>query len=165
LAAEFPSLVRVFDTETSHEGRPIKAIVISRDESANHPVMFIDGGIHAREWAAHMSVVYLIFQLVERAALNNELLENLDWVIIPVVNPDGFVYSMNTERFWRKNRRPIAGSECIGVDNNRNFAYEWRIGTNVGLRTLLHLRLKELNVFLIIAVFNYLCRTNTAIRT
>jgi murein tripeptide amidase MpaA len=87
--------------------------------------MFVDGGIHAREWAAHMSVIYLMYQLVERSSSNMQLLDNLDWVIIPIVNPDGYVYSHTTDRFWRKNRRP-QNAQCVGVDPNRNFAYEWR---------------------------------------
>jgi murein tripeptide amidase MpaA len=131
LGAQFPSLVRVWDQGTTHEGRPIKAMVISRDESAGNPVMFIEGGLHAREWAAHMAVVYLMYQLVERNAINSDLLGNIDWVLVPMSNPDGFAHSMEVSRFWRKNRRPIAGSNCLGVDNNRNFAYEWRVGTNV----------------------------------
>jgi murein tripeptide amidase MpaA len=111
-----------------------------------HPVTFVDSGIHAREWAAHMATLYLIYQLVERSAMNNDLLDNLDWVIIPVVNPDGYEYSMNTERFWRKNRRPIADSACIGVDNNRNFAYEWRVGTDV-IFSKYALKLQSIKIF------------------
>lgn len=42
-----------------------------------------------REWAGHMSVVYLLHQLVENYASNMDLFENVDWVIVPVVNPDG----------------------------------------------------------------------------
>jgi murein tripeptide amidase MpaA len=55
LAETFPNLIRVWTQGYSHEGRPIKAMVISRDEAANHPVVFVDSGIHAREWAAHMA--------------------------------------------------------------------------------------------------------------
>lgn len=42
-----------------------------------------------REWAAHMSVVYLLHQLVENYTSNMDLFENVDWVVVPVVNPDG----------------------------------------------------------------------------
>jgi murein tripeptide amidase MpaA len=52
-----------------------------------------------------------------------------------VVNPDGYEYSMNSERFWRKNRVPVT-AECIGIDNNRNFAYEWRPHNDVRLGNL-----------------------------
>jgi hypothetical protein len=29
---------------------------------------------------------------------------------------------------WRKNRKPIPGSSCFGVDLNRNFGYQWNTG-------------------------------------
>jgi hypothetical protein len=44
------------------------------------------------------------------------------WVV-PIVNPDGYVYVETTDLFWRKNRRNNGGS--FGVDPNRNWAYEW----------------------------------------
>lgn len=40
-----------------------------------------------------MSVLYLLHQLVENYSANLELLRNVDWVIVPVVNPDGYVYT------------------------------------------------------------------------
>lgn len=40
-----------------------------------------------------MSVLYLLHQLVENSAANLELLRNVDWVVVPVVNPDGYVYT------------------------------------------------------------------------
>ena len=40
-------------------------------------------------------------------------------VFIPVVNPDGLVWTWEVDRMWRKNRRDNGGS--FGVDLNRNF--------------------------------------------
>lgn len=40
-----------------------------------------------------MSVLYLLHQLVENFSENMELLRNVDWVVVPVVNPDGYVYT------------------------------------------------------------------------
>jgi len=42
-----------------------------------------------------------------------------------VMNPDGYSYTWTNERLWRKNRRPNAGSNCIGTDLNRNFNFRW----------------------------------------
>ncbi|CAH0663773.1 unnamed protein product [Chilo suppressalis] len=44
--------------------------------------------------------------------------------IIPVSNPDGYEYSINKNRLWRKNRRRFSGP-CDGVDINRNFDSYW----------------------------------------
>lgn len=57
-----------------------------------------------REWAGHMSVLYLLHQLVENYSANMELLRNVDWVVVPVVNPDGFVYT-HEEVSWSYFRR------------------------------------------------------------
>lgn len=36
-------------------------------------------------------------------------------------NPDGYEYSIDVDRMWRKTRTRIAGSQCRGIDPNRNF--------------------------------------------
>ncbi|KAF9407779.1 hypothetical protein HW555_012313 [Spodoptera exigua] len=44
--------------------------------------------------------------------------------IIPVLNPDGYEYSLYKDRLWKKNRRQVSDF-CYGVDLNRNFDYNW----------------------------------------
>lgn len=44
---------------------------------------------------------------------------------MPMVNPDGYMYSRRKNRLWRKNRAPNKNSHCIGVDLNRNFNIGW----------------------------------------
>jgi carboxypeptidase A4 len=51
----------------------------------NAPALWIDGGIHAREWISPAVVTYLIDYLVE----HSEQLE-ADYYVLPVVNPDGY---------------------------------------------------------------------------
>jgi carboxypeptidase A2 len=51
--------------------------------------------------------------------------------MIPVANPDGYVYTQ-TERLWRKSRNVNAASSCRGVDLNRNYDQMWR---NAGTST------------------------------
>lgn len=46
-----------------------------------------------------MSILYLLRQLVENQPENLELLKNVDWVVVPVVNVDGYVYSHTTVEF------------------------------------------------------------------
>jgi len=40
------------------------------------------------------------------------------------VNPDGYLYTTNTDRYWRKNRRDN-GDGTFGVDPNRNWGFQW----------------------------------------
>ncbi|XP_055628461.1 carboxypeptidase B-like [Toxorhynchites rutilus septentrionalis] len=127
LAAKYPNLVRVSDIGHTHQNRTIKAIKISTSHgSDSKPVIFIDGGVHAREWGGIMSVVYLIHELVEHSEQYSNMLEK-DWVIVPVANPDGYEHSHSTNRLWRKNRNPV-NILCIGTDLNRNFDYQWAPG-------------------------------------
>lgn len=52
------------------------------------------------------------------------LIRELKFIIIPVLNPDGYKWTWHAEgdRLWRKNRTPNEGSpECPGTDLNRNW--------------------------------------------
>ncbi|XP_032683426.1 carboxypeptidase B-like [Odontomachus brunneus] len=117
LAETYPDLCSVMTIGHSIEGRPLKVLRISNGKP-NAPAIWIDGGIHAREWISPASVTYIIDYLVE----NNENLD-VDYYILPVANPDGYEYTFVTDRLWRKNRRKAG--YCSGVDLNRNFGYRW----------------------------------------
>lgn len=119
LAETYPDVCSVMTIGHSAEGRPLKVIRISNGKHGV-PALWIDGGIHAREWISPAAVTYIIEHLVE----NSESLE-ADYYILPVVNPDGYEYTFTSDRLWRKNRRLYAGSYCNGVDLNRNFGYRW----------------------------------------
>lgn len=80
-----------------------------------------------------MSALYFIHELVEHDYEFEDILDRVDLVFIPVANPDGYVYSHHTDRFWNKNRRPVSAS-CNGVDLNRNFQYAFHATSDV--RTL-----------------------------
>ncbi|XP_055604386.1 uncharacterized protein LOC129752636 [Uranotaenia lowii] len=126
LAETYPNLVRLKNFGTTFEGRPLKFLTISITGEVKQfrPVVFVDGTTHAREWASPMAVLYLIHQLVENSMDNVDLLRNTDWVIVPMVNPDGYVYSHEKNRLWRKNRSRV-NELCEGVDLNRNFPFRW----------------------------------------
>ncbi|OXU22503.1 hypothetical protein TSAR_005494 [Trichomalopsis sarcophagae] len=120
LANTYPQLCSVMTIGRSVEGRELKVLRISKG-TANAPALWIDGGIHAREWISPASVTYIIDYLVE----HSDQLE-ADYYILPVVNPDGYEYTFRGDRLWRKNRgNPQKGGSCIGIDLNRNFGYRW----------------------------------------
>lgn len=48
----------------------------------------------------------------------------LDYMLVPVMNVDGYVYTHTTNRMWRKNRVPN-NFFCIGTDPNRNFDHDF----------------------------------------
>ncbi|MFT7799285.1 carboxypeptidase A1-like [Arapaima gigas] len=53
------------------------------------------------------------------------LLDKMDVFFEIVVNPDGYVFTHASNRMWRKTRSTHAGSDCVGVDANRNFGVDF----------------------------------------
>lgn len=54
--------------------------------------------------------------------------QGVSFMIIPICNPDGYSYTWESDRLWRKNRNKICTnpSQCAcGVDLNRNFDDHW----------------------------------------
>nr|CAD7411976.1 unnamed protein product [Timema cristinae] len=95
LATNYPTLVTVENIGFSYEGRPIVIAKISSGGQGSRPVIAIEAGIHAREWIAPATAVYIINQLVENSE-NSDLISNVDWHIVPVTNPDGYEFSHTT---------------------------------------------------------------------
>ncbi|XP_058814560.1 carboxypeptidase B1-like isoform X2 [Topomyia yanbarensis] len=126
IAAENFEWIRIRIIGWSVEGRPIRAITLNPKQQ---DTIIVDAGIHAREWITVSTALYLIKKLVDDSD-QYRYLHDYKWVIIPLVNPDGYIYSMTTDRYWRKNRRRI-NDKCYGVDLNRNFGYSWESGAEL----------------------------------
>ena len=88
---KYPQIVSVESIGRSSEGRNISVIKIGKP-SVGKPSILIDGGIYGREWITTAQVLYITQQLVENPS-NEGMLQNVDWYIIPVANPDGYEYS------------------------------------------------------------------------
>ena len=114
----------------SYEGRPMRVIKACKGGCGNKPAMWIDGGIHAREWISPASVSWMMKELIENDADHPELLEKLDWYILAIVNPDGYAYTRSSDRMWRKTRSTYEDQDynCYGTDANRNWGYHWNDG-------------------------------------
>lgn len=126
LVARCPSSVRceTFVVGRSIEGREIKGLRIY--SGTGRKAIWLDATTHAREWlstATHLKIVQHLVDTRGDAQVDN-LLATYDWWLIPVANPDGYVYTQ-TERLWRKNRSVNAGSSCLGTDLNRNYDQMW----------------------------------------
>ncbi|XP_055625797.1 carboxypeptidase B-like [Toxorhynchites rutilus septentrionalis] len=133
LAQSYGNKIEIFSRAISYEGREIQTVRISPDiqrKREKRLCVLIDAGIHAREWITVSVALYVIQQLVERDAINSRLLRNFDWIILPLLNPDGYEYSREHNKMWRKTRRPLGANRCVGVDCNRNFNVSWGIGTS-----------------------------------
>eukprot|EP00512_Aurantiochytrium_limacinum_P001104 CAMPEP_0171485750 /NCGR_PEP_ID=MMETSP0958-20121227/717_1 /TAXON_ID=87120 /ORGANISM="Aurantiochytrium limacinum, Strain ATCCMYA-1381" /LENGTH=468 /DNA_ID=CAMNT_0012018571 /DNA_START=161 /DNA_END=1567 /DNA_ORIENTATION=- len=135
------SVCEVVEIGFSVEGRPILAVEIRNPEALEEAkasgrtkkkerAVLITGSLHAREWTSTTSVLISII----RADVTD-----VSVFSIPVINPDGYVYTWSGEkqikkkwtksgiqedeveaRYWRKNRR-VNPDLTLGVDLNRNF--------------------------------------------
>ncbi|KAL8222511.1 UNVERIFIED_CONTAM: hypothetical protein K2H54_077128 [Gekko kuhli] len=121
--AENPSLVSRLQIGQSYEGRPIYVLKFSTGGD-RRPAIWIDTGIHAREWITPATGLWTANKIVSEygqdAALT-AVLDSMDIFLEIVTNPDGFAYTHTTNRMWRKTRSVNAGSSCVGVDPNRNW--------------------------------------------
>ncbi|XP_037785114.1 carboxypeptidase B-like [Penaeus monodon] len=117
----YPGQVEVQELGRTAENRPIYLLTIYSGSAKRSPVIFVDGGMHAREWASPAAALFLVGHLLESPTLTRDV----EWRIIPVLNPDGYVYTWTTDRMWRKNRGATRSVLCTGVDINRNFDYHW----------------------------------------
>ena len=107
---------------TTHEGRPINMLSLSLKDGKEKAAIWLDCGIHAREWISPAFCMYAIDQIVRHP---KELLSMYDFYIVPVVNPDGYAHTWLSNddvrcdsgrletgdfcRLWRMNRQPSKG--------------------------------------------------------
>ncbi|XP_029472841.1 carboxypeptidase A2-like isoform X2 [Rhinatrema bivittatum] len=123
LASEYPNLVSKLQIGTSYEGRPLYVLKFSTG-GTNRPAVWLDCGIHSREWVTQATGLWTAHKLVSDYGKDSSitsLLNNLDIFLLIVTNPDGYAFTHTSNRLWRKTRSKIAGSRCIGVDPNRNW--------------------------------------------
>lgn len=62
-----------------------------------NPLVFIESNIHAREWITSATATWFINELLTSTDTEiQDLAQNIDWIIIPVFNVDGFHYTHTT---------------------------------------------------------------------
>lgn len=141
--SEFVQLIKL--PYPTWEGRICHAVRVGTSEHEDRPGLCLIGGVHANEWGSSDILINFI-ELLEKAYVNNTainigpltfsqsdvrtIVDTLEILVFPQVNPDGRHYSMKHERRYpqfRKNRRTQApnSDEEPGVDINRNFEFLW----------------------------------------
>lgn len=134
LRLQYPHVISArWSIGTTYEGRTIWAYRLSDnpDVDESEPEVLIDGTHHAREIMAAEFPIMFAQYLCEHYDTDSAikwLVDSRELYLVPVVNPDGFVYNETTNPsgggLWRKNRSPQAGGQ-IGVDLNRNYPKNW----------------------------------------
>ncbi|VEU21753.1 DEKNAAC102291 [Brettanomyces naardenensis] len=134
LVETYPDVLSVEWIGQTFEGRDIKALRISGHKSNDEAIktVVITGGIHAREWISISTVCYIISNLLSDYEKGKKkvtmYLDNLDFLFLPVMNPDGYDYSWKTERLWRKNRQETYHPRCFGLDIDHSFNFHFTKG-------------------------------------
>ena len=125
LVARYPAQTELISFGTTHQGRTIWGIRVTGNLAATDlPGALYFGTEHAREWVTSTAPTYFATRLLENYGVDpniTDLLDHVEFYLVPVMNVDGFLYTWSNNRFWRKNRRFISGSS-YGVDLNRNWA-------------------------------------------
>lgn len=134
-ASLYTSHVRLTNIGVSYEGRDILGLRVgvhpTNDEDPDPPkrkTVLITGGVHAREWISTSTVNYLaraLFTGYGKMPSITKMLEDFDFVFVPTLNPDGYVYTWETDRLWRKNRQQTNIRFCQGIDLDRGYGFEW----------------------------------------
>jgi len=116
--------VKLESVGKTFEQRNIYSLVIQENSVSSYPLVWIVCGIHPREWTSPLTCVHYINKILQAYnLLDKNLLKKFRYKIIPVANPDGYVYSHTDKRLVRKNRNSSGcdKDEFDGIDLNRNF--------------------------------------------
>jgi hypothetical protein len=134
---QFRGVVQLHNLGTTHEGRDILAIRMTQGArglpSGTRPAVLYQATAHAREWISTEVGMRLLNWYLDRYMANDptvrEILRTTELWFVPMVNPDGYQYTFDAERLWRKNLRDNDSDGAItsndGVDLNRNYPEHW----------------------------------------
>ncbi|MCF8257291.1 MAG: immune inhibitor A [Flavobacteriales bacterium] len=136
MAATYPDLITLrapISSFQTHEGRPIYWVRISDNATVNEPEpeVLYTALHHAREAVTLSQLIFYMYHLLESYGTDpaiTDLVNNTEMYLVPVLNPDGYIYNQTTNPngggMWRKNRRNN-GNGTFGVDLNRNYSVDW----------------------------------------
>ena len=121
----------------THQGRELIALKVTQgargQRDGSRPAVLYSSNQHAREWISLEVNRRLLHHFVDGWRANDKeikrLLQDTELWFVISANPDGYQYTFDHERLWRKNLRDNNGDGQItagdGVDPNRNFDSRW----------------------------------------
>ncbi|RLC54035.1 MAG: hypothetical protein DRH89_09945, partial [Candidatus Cloacimonadota bacterium] len=147
LQTNFPDIVMVQQIGTTlgavpyQDPIPIYAVKLSNNVTVDEdePAIMYAGQCHAEEVLGVEITMYMIHDIVENRMVDpyNVWLDNLEMWFVPTYNPEGLQVVMDGwDITYRKNKRDYEdngifdyevgpGGDIDGVDNNRNYGFNW----------------------------------------
>ena len=150
LSAAHPAICQLvtLPNPSSDKMKTTHAVVLGTRPANTVDAFYLTGGVHAREWGSCEILVNMATDLCDAyaggtgvgyggkyfsAAEVKALIEQINIIIYPCVNPDGREYSQSDPNdpaiaLWRKNRNAAdSGGDPlkVGVDINRNQDFLW----------------------------------------
>ncbi len=129
LATKYPSLVDVETIGFTYNNRPLVIMKINGKNPDTCLVRYqflLMANHHAREWQTISTALFFVDSILRAYSTNStikKLIDSTYLVVFPMVNPDGYYYSMDqNNELWRKNR--TLRNSVYGVDINRNYPGE-----------------------------------------
>jgi Zinc carboxypeptidase/Immune inhibitor A-like, MAM domain len=141
LARRNPQLLKLEVLGTTHQGREYIALKMTQGAreipDGTRPAVLYVATHHAREWISTEVARRLLHWYIDRWRANDkdvkQLLKDVELWFVLVHNPDGYEYTFDVERLWRKNLRDNDQNGIInnndGVDPNRNYSEHWNYDT------------------------------------
>ncbi|XP_075987499.1 carboxypeptidase B-like [Anticarsia gemmatalis] len=126
---KFPALTHVKIGET-YERRDIFLMKISTGGRKKKAV-FLMGGEQGNDWVSSAILMNVVASMLETRSVLKPLLKIYDFYFHPFSNPDGYMYSITTDRTWTKNCRlyyplkPCSDTGAIlGINIDRNWYFD-----------------------------------------
>jgi murein tripeptide amidase MpaA len=133
VARRNPQLVKLEVLGHTEQGRELIALKLTQSArdvpDGSRPAVLYSSNQHAREWISLEVNRRLLHYFIDGWRDNDKQIKSLLkttelWFVVSA-NPDGYQYTFDHERLWRKNLRDNDGNGQVsigdGVDPNRNF--------------------------------------------
>src|SRR3954468_6324037 len=137
IASQNPQIVKLEVLGRTYQGRELLALKVTQsagsERDGSRPAVLYSSNQHAREWISLEVNRRLMHYFIDRWRAGDPeirgLLKSTELWFVISANPDGYQYTFDHERLWRKNLRDNNGDGQItavdGVDPNRNFNEHW----------------------------------------
>lgn len=94
------TIVELIEAGATDENRPLVYLKVTGNSSTpvQKSVLVIEAAINPREWITVPAALNIVNKTVQES--QRRFLENLEWIVIPVLNPDGYEYTHTNVRFY-----------------------------------------------------------------